>query len=153
MDRDEVLLNPLAHMPPAAVLDGLSPDETARRVPGVSHSIVEILAHMVFWQAWFLDRCSGVATPLPAHAPEGWTPVTAADWDTLRERFLADSRRAVTLPDGPIQPPIEVPPMATYTIDEALIHTAQHNSHHLGQIVTIRQALGLWPPPGGSFTW
>jgi hypothetical protein len=28
-----------------------------------------------------------------------------------------------------------------------------HSSHHLGQIITIRQLLGLWPPPGGTLTW
>jgi len=28
-----------------------------------------------------------------------------------------------------------------------------HNSHHLGQIITMRRLLGLWPPPGGTITW
>jgi hypothetical protein len=28
-----------------------------------------------------------------------------------------------------------------------------HSSHHLGQVVTIRQLLGLWPPPAGALTW
>jgi uncharacterized damage-inducible protein DinB len=30
---------------------------------------------------------------------------------------------------------------------------AAHNSHHLGQVVLLRQILGAWPPPSGSYTW
>jgi hypothetical protein len=65
----------------------------------------------------------------------------------------AGLRRAVLLPQGRVNPPIEFPPMADYTIEDALTHLAQHNAHHLGQIVTLRQAIGAWPPPEGSFTW
>jgi uncharacterized damage-inducible protein DinB len=136
------------------LLDGLSAEDAARRITGVSHSIVEIVAHLVFWQTWFLNRCSGVAAPLPLHAVDGWPAATAADWEPLREQFLSGLRQAVLLPDdGRVNPPIEFPPMANYTIASAMTHLAQHNAHHLGQIVTLRQALGAWPPPDGSFTW
>src|SRR5262245_4084199 len=100
MDREELLLSPIAYMPPERLLDGLSPDDASRRIPGVSHSIVDIVAHLVFWQNWFLNRCCGVATPLASHAAEGWPATTAADWERLREQFLAGLRRAVLLPEG-----------------------------------------------------
>jgi uncharacterized damage-inducible protein DinB len=32
-------------------------------------------------------------------------------------------------------------------------HVAVHTAHHIGQIVTLRQLLGAWPPPQGSHTW
>ncbi len=154
MDREELLLTPIAYIPPSRLLDGLSPEDASRRIPGVSHSIVEIVAHMVFWQAWFVNRCSGIAVPLPSHAAEGWPPTTVADWEPVREQFFAGARRAVLLKaEGRVDPPIEFPLMASYTIADAMTHVAQHNAHHLGQIVTLRQALGVWPPPGGSFTW
>lgn len=154
MHREELLRKPLAFMAPAQVLDGLSPDEAARRLPGVSHSIAEVVAHMAFWQSWFLQRCAGIAAPMAAHAADGWPSATAADWERLRAHFLSDLERAVNLPgNGPITPPIEFPPIANYTIADALVHIGQHNAHHLGQIVTLRQALGFWPPPQGSYTW
>jgi uncharacterized damage-inducible protein DinB len=154
VNRDELLRHPLAFAAPGDVLDGLSAEGAARNIAELPHSIVEILAHMVFWQDWFLARCSGVATPLAAHAAEGWPAAGAADWAPLRERFLAGLDRAMALPEeGRVEPPIEFPPMAEYTITEALTHLAQHNAHHLGQIVTLRQALGVWPPPSGGFTW
>jgi uncharacterized damage-inducible protein DinB len=154
MHREELLVHPMAYMRPAHVLEGLAPEVAARRIPGVSHSIVEILSHMVFWQSWFLDRCGGAALPVPTHAAEGWPAASGEDWTRMREQFLADLERAVRLPkDGRVDPPIEVPPMDAYTIEDALTHVATHNAHHLGQIVTVRQALGAWPPPRGSFTW
>ena len=55
--------------------------------------------------------------------------------------------------EGRVEPPIAMPAFANYTIPDAVAHMVQHNSHHLGQIVTPRQALEVWPPPGGSFTW
>jgi hypothetical protein len=30
---------------------------------------------------------------------------------------------------------------------------ATHTAHHLGQIIVLRQLLGAWPPPAGSWTW
>ena len=30
---------------------------------------------------------------------------------------------------------------------------ATHNAHHLGQVILLRQLLGAWPPPAGSWTW
>ncbi len=154
MHREELLVRPVAHMPPDQVVAGLSAEDAARRVPGVNHSIVEIVAHMLFWQSWFLNRCSGIPVPAAAHAAEGWPTVTAADWVRVRDQFLQDLSRAVDLPArGRIDPPLEFPPIADYGVEDTLTHVAQHNAHHLGQVVTLRQALGLWPPPGGSYTW
>jgi len=154
MNREELLVHPMAYMQPARVLDGLSAEDAARRIPGLPHSVVEIAAHMVFWQAWFLDRCAGHGTAVPAHAAEGWPAVTAADWPQVRQQFLSDLQRALEFDkEGHLDPPIEFPPMNTYSIADAMTHMALHNAHHLGQIVTLRQALGAWPPPAGSYTW
>lgn len=154
MDRQELLLSPLAYMPPLRLLAGLEPRDAARVIPGATHSVVEILAHLVFWQSWFLDRCAGVAKPMAAKASEGWPPAQAEDWEALRTQFLEGLQRAVEWPgNGLVTPAIEVPTMAHYTINEALTHLAVHNAHHLGQIVTMRQLLGTWPPPEGSWTW
>ncbi len=154
MNRKELLLNPLAYMPPPKLLADLEPADAARVIPGATHSIVEILAHLVFWQSWFLDRCAGDAKPMVARASEGWPAAGAEHWLALRTRFLADLQRAAEWPgDGPVTPAIEAPGMAHYTVSEALTHLAVHNAHHLGQVVTIRQVLGAWPPPDGSWTW
>lgn len=35
----------------------------------------------------------------------------------------------------------------------SLVRAALHHSHHLGQVITLRRLMGLWPPPGGTITW
>ena len=159
MSLREQLLETFVHLPPMQILDGLC-GEDAVRIPMTGlHGVAAILGHMEFWQAWFLRRCEGIGAPMPARADEGWPVVTPDQWPGLVARFGAALERAVALGEDqarlaqPIVPAIEFPPLAGYTIRSALTHMAQHNSHHLGQIVTARQILGLWPPPAGSLTW
>jgi uncharacterized damage-inducible protein DinB len=148
-----------AHLSPAAALEGLSGTDAASRPAGAPHSIAEIVAHMTFWQQWFLDRCDGVGVPSPASAALGWPNVDDVVWDKVRERFTMGFKRALALADDtarvslPIAPPLEVDFLASYTVSDALIHLALHNAHHLGQVITMRQQLGSWPPPAGSWTW
>lgn len=154
-----MLLSPFAYMPPPRLLDGLTGAQAEARVAGASHSVVEILAHLVFWQSWFLDRCAGTGTPMAASASAGWPAASSADWETLKRRFLDGLEKAVSLAsdpaskERPLEPAIEFPPLANYTAADAAVHIAIHNAHHLGQIVTLRQVLGLWPPAEGSWTW
>ena len=146
-------------MPPARILDGLSGAQSGTRAPGASHSVVEIVAHMIHWQSWFLERCAGVATPPVSKAALGWPAAIGDEWEAARKRFLDGLERALEIGLDKaacarrIDPPIEFPPLANYTAGDAITHIAVHNSHHLGQIVTLRQILGAWPPPEGSYTW
>jgi uncharacterized damage-inducible protein DinB len=157
MSAREVLIQPYAHIPPRSALDGLTADQASRRLPAAPHSIAEITAHMDFWLRWFLKRCQGTAEPLAATAAQGW-PQPDPDWEFVLRQFLAGLDAAVEFfeqadPLAPVTPPIEFPPLSRYTLLEAQEHAAQHNAHHLGQIVTLRQMMGLWPPPAGSYTW
>ena len=159
MDARELLISPIAHMPPARVLEDLSSEESAARLSTASHSIVEIVAHMVYWQSWFLQRCKGAAIPPASTAALGWPSVDAGDWTAASEKFLTGLEQALEIAlDAsaavrPIDPPIEFPPLANYKVSDAITHIAVHNAHHLGQIITLRQMMGAWPPPGGSYTW
>jgi len=158
MHFHEFLVEPAAHQQPKNTLEGLSTTDAERRVPGTNHSIAEIVAHMVFWQEWFYKRCIGDPVPPAAAAADGWPAVAPDSWPDLRTRFvdllpklsqLAQEKETTK----PLTPAIEFPPLARYTIGDALVHVATHNSHHLGEIVILRQVLGTWPPPAGSWTW
>ena len=146
-------------MPPARVLEGLSSTDAAERFAGSSHSIVEIVAHMVYWQSWLLQRCHGVSIPPASTAALGWPAVGADDWKRTSEQFLTGLDQALETaldPSAgvrPIDPPIEFPPLANYKVSDAITHIAIHNAHHLGQVITLRQIMGVWPPPEGSYTW
>jgi len=155
----ELLVDTFAHIPPAQAIAGLSAADAERRVPGVNHSIAEIVAHVTFWATWFCDRCDGTNAPMVSSAATGWPPVTPGSWPDVQERFLTVLERAAVIGEDEgrqasrITPPIEFPPLAHYTVRDGIVHVAQHSAHHLGQVIVLRQMMGLWPPPSGSFTW
>ena len=160
MHTRELLLEPVAYQAPTRALEGLEPALADRRVDGIAHSIAELVAHLSFWQEWFLRRCQGIAEPPVARAAEGWPAVTPGTWPDIQQRFVdrlseltAWGEAAGGELDAPIAPAIEFPPLAQYTRRDALVHVATHNAHHLGQVILLRQMLGAWPPPAGSWTW
>jgi uncharacterized damage-inducible protein DinB len=157
MSLAHLLTDTYIHMPPAQVLSDIAEAHATTRPANAPHSIAEIVAHLDFWQNWILHRVHGQADPMVQQAALGWPSVQTGQWDTLRSRFLTGLQQAAELSTGnvslPLHPPIEFPAMAEYTIGDALQHVAMHNSHHLGQVVLLRQMLGIWPPPAGSWTW
>ena len=148
------------YLGPSAVLDGLSEEHVHAKPHGLPHSIAEIVAHMCYWQEWFNACAETGFTGVPEHAPEGWPDPSNSSWAALRERYLrvietakriaaeADSLNEPLLSAG-----IHIPPLAKESRGSGILHGAVHGSHHLGQIITMRQLMGLWPPPAGSMTW
>jgi uncharacterized damage-inducible protein DinB len=153
----ELLTSPVIYLAPEKAIDGLSSADAERRIDGMSHSVAEIAAHLTFWQDWFYSRCVGSAQPMVSSAAAGWPPVAPGSWRVVRSRFLDRLNALASLGDGdvtrPLTPAIEFPPLANFTLADALIHVATHNAHHLGQVIVLRQLLGAWPPPSGSWTW
>lgn len=147
-----------AFLPPPAAMAGL-PNEVAARRHGGAHSIADIVAHMAFWQDWFLDRCDSIAAPVVERAALGWRTVAEDEWPEVIARFESGYARALALADDaarvalPVTPAIEFEPLARYTVGDVLTHLALHNAHHAGQLVILRQQAGAWPPPGGGWTW
>lgn len=157
MNVQELLTAPLAYLAPEKVLDGLSPQDAERRVAGAPHSVAEIVAHLAFWQDWFYARCVGEERPVVSAAAEGWPAVPNGSWPSIRSRFVDRLQQLAALAEGdltkPVTPAIEFAPLANCTLGDALTEVALHNAHHLGQVILLRQLLGTWPPPAGSFTW
>lgn len=156
MNERDLLIETTPFMPPARILDGLSTEDAEKRPTRSPHSIAEVVAHMAFWQEWFGRRAQGAGEPMARHAEEGWPAVASGSWPSLRERFVSQLERLSELGTHggrAVDPPLEYPPLAYYTIADALLHVSMHNAHHLGQVVLLRQQMGLWPPPSGSYTW
>ena len=154
----ELLPDTTPYLSPRLVLDGLTPDLADRRVPGAPHTIAEIVAHMAFWQDWFRGRCDGTAGPMPASAALGWVapeagpgtpsgPASSTAWIA----WSRSARRPITA--GASIRRSSSRRSRQYTVGDVLVHVGAHNAHHLGQVVLLRQLLGAWPPPAGSWTW
>jgi uncharacterized damage-inducible protein DinB len=133
---------------PAVVLDGLTAEQALAKPHGLPHSIAEIVAHMCFWQDWFNGCASTGFSAPPEHAAEGWPAVTADGWSAKRIVAASDTLNHSLLPPG-----VPIPFLAKESLGSGILHATIHGGHHLGQIVTMRQLMGLWPPTAGSMTW
>ena len=162
-DDRELLTSVLAgesvHLEPAAILDGLTDAQAHTRPHGLPYSIADVVAHMCFWQEWFNACLVSGFTGIPQHSVDGWPAAPAGEWDVLRQRYIRsidEAKRITAGPDslsGPLLPPEAVASLARESRGSALLRGAMHNSHHLGQIITMRRLMNLWPPPGGTITW
>ena len=134
-----------------SVLEGITSDLATRRVPGISHSIWEIVLHVSAWQGTVAQRVAGqpVATP-----DEGdWPPVQAtgeAGWQAAL-RGLGESHRVLlgaldsldgtTLDDkvGDSRDPAMGSGMTAY----ANLHgISQHAMYHAGQVSILKKLAG-----------
>ncbi|GGM01937.1 DinB family protein [Deinococcus aerophilus] len=134
-------------------LENLSAGDAGRVPDPLPHSVAQVVAHVQFWQVHLLETIAGQNPPTPEHASGGWPPPgdLPGDWEALRETFL---RNAGKLRAHARDPGLAATPDRQGLPYAALLTSyAGHNVYHLGQVVTIRQALGLWPPLGGGDTW
>ena len=154
-----VLAGESVHLDPAAILDGLTDAQAQTKPYGLPYSIGDLVAHLCFWQEWFNDCLVHGFTGIPQHSEGGWPDVSGGGWDSLRERYIRSIEEAKRIATesasltNPLLPEANVASLARESRGSALLRGAIHNSHHLGQIITMRRLLGLWPPPGGTITW
>ncbi len=146
---------------PKELLEDLDAEIAVKLVEGSNHTIAEIIAHLLYWQDWFYQGAIGILQPYPSSNELSFPKVAASEWNSLRERFwrrlgnikelcsdTALLNRAFSqgksLGGGHDQ----------RTVAMTLLYSvAMHNAHHYGQIITLRQVLGVWPPKAGGVTW
>lgn len=132
-----------------SALEGLSAETAALKPEPLPHSVAQIVAHVQFWQHFLIRGVAGEAVAMPKRAAEGWPQ--PGDWETLKAAFLRDVevlRGYARDPERVQQPDDRGNPLAVN-----FTNFAGHSVYHLGQVVSVRQALGLWPPPSGGDTW
>lgn len=133
-------------------LGGLSEADARQRPPYLPHSVADIVGHVQFWQAYLLDVIDGVDRPTNLSAAEGWPTLgdSLEDWAQLQADFFRDSGRLGELARDAAF--VQTPDRKGRPYGVALTNTAGHSVYHLGQVVCVRQALGLWPPLDGAGT-
>lgn len=120
------------------VLAGVVEDAAAKRPMPNSHSIRDIVAHVLAWQKEALERLRGSGTDdLP---PEEDWPETAMDWDELlSELDEAHERLSTTigaLDDEELEKNVPGSPSSLYHLLHGII---QHNLYHAGQIAILKK--------------
>ena len=136
------------HPDPLDAVRGLTYEMASQRTSESVHSSLELLFHLVFWQDLCLEAARGEKdVKWPDAAGEDWLGTDMqVTWGELVARFekgLEEGKRLVA--EGDLEMPL--PAWHNIPMLRAMIVLIQHNSYHLGQIVSNRIAQGTWPPP------
>jgi uncharacterized damage-inducible protein DinB len=138
-----------AHADFEAVVKGIPPRIRGVVPAGFAHSPWQILEHMRIAQADILDFC---VNPKYAHTmkwPDDYwpkaAPKNAAAWTKSIAAFRRDLARMQRLAlNRKIDLFAKIPHGSGQTYLREVLLVADHNAHHLGQLIDVRRALGAW---------
>jgi hypothetical protein len=141
-----------AHVSFDRAVGGVPPDKRGALVPGFDHTLWQVLEHLRIAQLDLLDFCRN---PSYVHAmtwPDDYWPSTAAPpdasaWDEAIASFRRDRDAMKTLVADPAFDLFAPVPTGTpqQTGLRSILLTLDHNAYHVGQLVDLRKALGVWP--------
>ena len=139
-----------AHVSFDKAVEGIPRDRRGVRPPGFEHSPWQLLEHIRLAQDDILDFCVNAtyehtmkwpddywpSDPAPP-SDKAWTESLAA-YRRSREKLQQLARDVkdltATVPTG----------KAGQTYLRAILLTADHTAYHVGQLVAVRRALGIW---------
>ena len=140
-----------ASVTPERALAGLADEPINARPAGAAHSLWELVWHVGFTQADILRFCEDAGYHAPAWPDAYWPPGegTADELDAVISDYVADRDRLVALVQDPATDLMaELPHAPGYTVLREALLAAEHAAYHVGQVVWLRQTLGIWPPAG-----
>jgi hypothetical protein len=138
-----------AHLDFNAALADLPPEARGARAPGSPHTPWRLLEHMRIAQWDILEFCRNpkhVSPDFPdGYWPESDAPSADEDWNASVASFRNDLEAMCRLVADPKQDLFAPFPYGNgqTLLREALL-VADHNAYHLGQMVLLRRALGVW---------
>jgi len=145
----ELLRGGNAHLNFEEALAGLPPNLRGERPHGLPYSPWRLLEHMRIAQ-WdileFSRNPKHVSPEFPAgYWPESDAPPDDKAWQNSIRQFRADLKAMQDLVEDPaIDLHAPIPHGDGQTILREVLLLADHNSYHLGQLVTVRRLLGTW---------
>jgi hypothetical protein len=140
-----------AHVGFDKAIDGIPPEKRGVVPPGFEHSAWQLLEHLRIAQDDILEFCVNQSYEHTMKWPDDYWPKdpmppshtawldSIAEYRKSRERFkqLARDVKDLTalVPTG----------KEHQTYMRGILLQADHNAYHVGQIVAVRRALGVWP--------
>jgi hypothetical protein len=138
-----------AHAGFEKTLAGLPAELRGKKAPGLPHTVWQLLEHLRLAQ-WDILEFSRDRDHVSPEWPQGYWPKTeappdGATWDRTIEAFRKDLQAMADLVNDPATDLYaKIPWGDGQTILREALLVADHNAYHLGQIVSVRQALGAW---------
>jgi hypothetical protein len=139
-----------AHVGFDKAVDGLPADKRGGLAVGFEHSPWQLLEHIRLAQEDILDFC---VNPKYVHSlkwpddywPKDPAPPNAAAWEGSIASFKREREKLKQLARETKDLFANVPTgKDSHTYLRAILLVADHNSYHLGQLVAVRRALGIW---------
>lgn len=158
MDHDQSLREHLlyllrgggAHLSLDEAIEGVPPELRGSKPEGVPHTPWRLLEHMRIAQ-WdileFVRNPNHVSPKWPeGYWPEGDGPPDESAWDASVAALRRDLKAMQDLVADPATDLFTPLPhgQGQTVLREALL-VADHNAYHMGQMVVVRRALGIWP--------
>ena len=140
-----------AHVGFEAAVKNVPPELRGKRPDRMPHSLWELLEHLRLTQLDILEFCRNADYKEP-HWPDDYWPKTAGPpspgaWDESITSFIRDRAAMKGLAMDPaVDLFATIPHGSGQTYFREILVVADHNAHHLGQVVSTRQILGIWPP-------
>lgn len=140
-----------AHVGLDKALDGIPPDKRGARPPGFEHSPWQLLEHVRIAQDDILDFCVNAKYEHTMTWPDDYWPKNPAPphelvWTDSIASYKR-SREAMKRVARDVEDLTATVPTGTgkQTYLRAILLVADHTAYHLGQLVAVRRALGIWP--------
>jgi uncharacterized damage-inducible protein DinB len=140
-----------AHVGFEKAVEGLPPDHRGARPSGFDHSVWQLVEHLRLAQD---DLLRFASDPKYVHTmkwpddywPAAPAPPSDAAWQESLAAFAVDRERVKTLILDQSVDLFALVPTGTgqQTRLRAVLLIVDHNAYHIGQIVSIRRALGSW---------
>jgi DinB family protein len=138
-----------AHLSFDAAVEGVPPKLRGAAPAGLPYSPWQLIEHLRLTQHDILDFCRN-PNYRELHWPDDYWPPSAAppkpaDWDESIAQFRRDRAALQSLAsDSKIDLFARIPHGSGQTYLRELLLVADHSAYHVGQLVTVRRALGAW---------
>jgi uncharacterized damage-inducible protein DinB len=140
-----------AHAGLDRIVEGIPAEQWGATATGFPHTLWQLLEHIRLAQHDILDFCRNPAYTQPRWPDDYWPAPSARPSGSEVARSLAalgeDRQALVALAlDPAVDLLAPLPHGSGQSCLRELLLVADHTSYHLGQMVDLRRALGIWPP-------
>jgi uncharacterized damage-inducible protein DinB len=132
------------------VVDGIAPEFRGRAPAGLPYSPWQLLEHLRLAQEDILDFCRNPDYRERRWPDEYWPASPEPPFPDAWERSIAAVRRdrealARLAEDPSVDLTAPLPHGSGQTLLRELLLVLDHTAYHLGELVVVRRALGIWP--------
>ena len=129
-----------------SIIREISPTQAFKKNGPTSHSIYEVVAHMLAWRELFVKRLNGdYSSRIESNSTADWPPLpaekTAAKWEVLVNK-LSENQKALiealkNIKDSQLDEDFA---KTNATLETHLEGNLQHDIYHLGQVAVMNKS-------------